>query len=316
MRFIASHITRFRYSKPVFLEPHAIRMRPRSDPWQRLTRFRIEIEPEPALLSEGTDAEGNDIAHAWFSDLTKTLAIRTDFEVETLRKDAFDYMVVGEGAMRLPAEYPSGFQPQLAGALALCEPDSNAAADFVRSVVEQTRGQTLPFLTCLNEAIYRSHKMVVRVDGDPLPPSKTLKARRVACRDLAVLFAECCRTVGIAARFVSGYAEQGSQTDENHMHAWAEVFLPGGGWRGYDPSQGLAISDRHVAVAASVDPRLAAPTTGTYRGDASAELMDADIHLRSHGGRVPGHQDSAGLAPPLSVEKRSNAAIPYTSCRQ
>ena len=284
MRFTASHTTRFQYSEPVYLEPHAIRMRPRSDPWQRLASFRIEIEPEPVLLSEAVDPEGNDIAHAWFSDLTETLAIRIAFEVETLREDPFDYMVVGEGAMTLPAKYPIDLQRNLADALALCEPGSDAAASFVRPIVEQTRGQTLPFLTCLNEAIYRSHKTVVRVHGDALPPSKTLKARRVACRDLAVLYAECCRTVGIAARFVSGYAEHSSRTDAHHMHAWAEVFLPGGGWRGYDPSQGLAVADRHIAVAASVEPRLAAPTTGTYRGDAATEAMDVEISLRSHAG--------------------------------
>ena len=287
MRFIATHMTRFRYSGPVFLEPHAIRMRPRSDPWQRLASFRIEIVPEPAMLNESVDAEGNDIAHAWFSDLTQALAIRIEFEVETLRKDPFDYMVEGEGAMRLPVTYPSDLQPSLAAALALCEPDSDAAASFVRPIVEQTGGQTLPFLTCLNEAIYRSHKTVVRAQGGPLLPSKTLEARQVACRDIAVLFAECCRTVGIAARFVSGYATHSSRTHVNHMHAWAEVFLPGGGWRGYDPSQGLAVSDRHVAVAASVDPRLAAPTTGTYRGDAATEAMDFEISLRSYESTPP-----------------------------
>ena len=282
MRFIASHTTRFRYTAPVYLEPHAIRMRPRSDAWQRLARFQIEIEPEPALLSEAVDSEGNDIAHAWFSDLTKTLAIRVEFEVETLREDPFDYLVVGEDAMSLPAEYPGNMRQSVAAALALSEPGSNAAAGFARPIVEQARGQTLPFLTCLNEAIYRSSKTVVRVHGDPLPPSETLKARRVACRDLAVLFAECCRTVGIAARFVSGYAEHSSRTDANHMHAWTEVFLPGGGWRGYDPSQGLAVADRHIAVAASVDPRLAAPTTGTYRGAAATEAMEFEISLRPH----------------------------------
>ena len=212
------------------------------------------------------------------------MAIHIEFEVETLRVDPFDYMLAGEAAMGLPAEYPSDLEPHLASALALCEPGSDAAANFARPIIEQTRGQTLPFLACLNEAIYRNYKTVVREHGDPLPPSKTLEVRRIACRDVAVLFAECCRTVGIAARFVSGYAEHGSETDENHMHAWAEVFLPGGGWRGYDPSQGLAVSDRHVAVAASVDPRLAAPTTGTYRGDASTELMDAEIRLRSDAG--------------------------------
>jgi transglutaminase-like putative cysteine protease len=87
-----------------------------------------------------------------------------------------------------------------------------------------------------------------------------------------VLFCEACRSRGIPARFVSGYEREASLQERSHMHAWAEVYLPGGGWRGYDPSQGLAVSTTHVALAAAADPAMAAPITGTYRGSGAATM--------------------------------------------
>ena len=112
-----------------------------------------------------------------------------------------------------------------------------------------------------------------------------LAAGRGACRDLAVLFVACCRAVGLAARFASGYAH--SETAQpTELHAWGEVFLRGGGWRGYDPGLGLAVADRHVTVAAAADPRDAAPVTGTFRGDGVTASLAAEIELEATGSRA------------------------------
>lgn len=281
MRFLARHTTRFRYTAPIYLEPHTIRLRPRSDSWQRLEHYRMVIDPEPSLLSEVLDSEANSVAHAWFSDLTDSLVIRTEFEVETLRVNPFEYLLLGRGSMRVPVEYPQELRASLSSALARSEPRARAVDEFANRIAERSGRRTTEFLTLLTEELHDRYRVVVREHGDPLPPSETLAAEQVACRDLAMLFADCCRSVGIASRFVSGYTASESGADDHHMHAWAEVYLPGGGWRGYDPSLGLAVADRHIAVASAAAASRAAPTTGTFRGDATAEPLAVEIAVKT-----------------------------------
>jgi len=277
MRLVATHTTRFRYSAPVYSEPHVIRLRPRCDSFQRLLRYRLKVTPEPELLSEALDVEGNVVAHAWFSGLAQALHVTSEFEVETLRINPFDYLVIGDGAGRLPFEYSVALRERLAPSLARPAGADPAVDEFMRPILAQSGRQPLAFLSALNQAIHESHAVTVREHGEPLLPAQTLAAERVACRDLAVLFTDCCRAVGIAARFVSGYQEEGRGA--RFMHAWAEVYLPGGGWRGYDPTQGLAVADRHVAVAAGNSPSDASPIRGSFRGDAEAAPLKAEIRI-------------------------------------
>ena len=277
MRFVASHTTRFRYSEPVYLEPHIIRLRPRCDSFQRLLRYRLKVTPDPESLSEALDVEGNVVAHAWFSGLTQSLDVTSEFEVETLRINPFDYLVIGDGAGRLPFEYSATVRDRLAPALARPAGADPAVDDFMRPILARSGQRPLAFLSALNQAIHEACSVTVREHGEPLLPAQTLAAGRVACRDLTVLFMDCCRAVGIASRFVSGYQEQGSGT--RFMHAWAEVYLPGGGWRGYDPTHGLAVADRHVAVAGGTSPSEASPIQGSFRGNAEAAPLKAEIRI-------------------------------------
>ena len=279
MRFAVSHRTRFRYSEPVYLEPHVIRLRPRCDCFQRLLEYRLKVTPAPELLSEGLDADGNVVAHAWFAGLTESLAVTSEFEVETLRSNPFDYLAIGDGARRLPLEYPAPLRDRLAPSLARPDGADPAVEEFIRPIVAQSESQPLAFLSGLNQAIHETWTTNVREHGEPYKPARTLVAEQVACRDLAVLFMDCCRAAGIAARFVSGYQEQGMSADSRFMHAWAEVYLPGGGWRGYDPTQGLAVGDRHIAVAAASVPSVVSPIRGSYRGDAVAVPLEAEIRI-------------------------------------
>ena len=108
--------------------------------------------------------------------------------------------------------------------------------------------------------------VTVHPTGDPWPPEKTLADRTGSCRDIAVLFCEVCRAAGLPSRFVSGYAVDPDHSGCHHLHAWSEIYLPGAGWRGFDPTLGLAVADRHVSLAAARLPALAAPTSGVYRG--------------------------------------------------
>jgi transglutaminase-like putative cysteine protease len=278
MIFDIRHVTRYTYDRPVFLEPHTIRMRPRCDSRQHVQQFALAIEPEPTVRSEFLNIDGNVVTRAWFAGLTNALTIRSACVVETTGNDPFDYLL-DISAGKLPMRYAESLQKPLAP---FSNPanDSDSVRSYAQAVAHEREGLTLPFLYALCDRIYRECRCVIRAAGHPLPASETLAKREGSCRDLAFLFVEACRTQGIAARFVSGYHEGDPDQTEHHLHAWAEVYLPGGGWRGYDPTYGLAVADRHVAVGTSAIPANAAPVTGTFRGTGAKSEMQIQLDIR------------------------------------
>jgi transglutaminase-like putative cysteine protease len=255
----------------VYHEPHTFRLRPREDGAQHLVRYHLEISPPPAGRTECLDQDGNVVVEAWFDRPVDELLVRSAFEVETLRDNPFDFHLASMELAALPLAYPepvrSSMLPYL-GSAAIPGP----VEELARTVAEQTGWKTLPFLTTLNQRVFEMLRHVVRDDGPPLPPERTLAQHEGSCRDVAVLFCAACRSVGIPARFVSGYEREAALQEPANMHAWAEVYLLGGGWRGYDPSQGLAVYTAHVSIAAAADPLLAAPISGTFRGSARARM--------------------------------------------
>ncbi len=260
MRISVVHSTLYRYGTPVLLEPQTFRLRPRSDATQRLVHYAIDIDPTPAGQSWCLDQDGNVVLNAWFHAPADRLSVTSSFEVETLRENPFDF-VLGSSSHDITTLTPYQTPWQA----------SAAVADYSRAKGDAA-SDVLAFLWCLNRALFEDFAHTVREEGPPELVDATLSSRAGTCRDLAVLFCEACRVQGLAARFVSGYEQEASLQERAHMHAWAEVYLPGGGWRGYDPSQGLAVATSHVAVAAAADPLLAAPVSGSYRGGAQAEL--------------------------------------------
>jgi transglutaminase-like putative cysteine protease len=149
---------------------------------------------------------------------------------------------------------------------------------YAQTIAAGAQWNTLSFLSALTRHIFDTCHQVVRPDGAPWPAEQTLHLLEGSCRDLAVLFCDACRQMGIASRFVSGYECASASRTDSYMHAWAEVYLPGIGWRGYDPARGLAVSNRHVAVAAGFDPDLASPVAGWYSGF-SGSHMEALLSL-------------------------------------
>jgi transglutaminase-like putative cysteine protease len=271
MRISLTHSTVYRYEGPVYLEPQTFRMRPREDAAQRLWQYALEISPAPAGKTECLDQDGNVALEAWFDRPVEQLSLKSSFEVETLRENPFDFILADARMATLPFVYREPLRSALAPSLDTSE-ESAAVRDFAMSVVNGTGSQTLVFLTALNRTLFDAFRHVVRDDGPPHPPEVTIRSKEASCRDLAMLFCAACRSMGIAARFVSGYGYGADEQEQSYMHAWAEVYLPGGGWRGYDPSQGFAVADSHVVVAAAADPRLAAPLSGTYRGAARSKM--------------------------------------------
>jgi transglutaminase-like putative cysteine protease len=267
MRISVVHSTVYRYDRPVRLEPHIFRLRPREEPAQRLAGYAIEIEPRPAGTSASLDLDGNAAIEAWFDGPTERLSVRTSFEVETLRDNPFDFLLTSDS---YDAPLRTALAPYLAG----------GDCSEVRGILPDA-AHPLDFLSMLTARLFRDFRHVTRHAGPPLAPEVTLREGSGSCRDLAVVFCSACRARGLAARFVSGY-EQAAALHDGQMHAWAEVYLPGGGWRGYDPSRGLAVAQGHVALAAAADPKLAAPIAGAYRGAAQSR-MEFAISMQTEG---------------------------------
>jgi transglutaminase-like putative cysteine protease len=273
MRIQVHHSTQYLYDSPVFLEPHTFRLRPRDDGAQRLLSYRLDITPVPAGRSDCLDQDGNVAVEAWFDHKLTEWSIESEFAIETLRENPFDY-VASTGMLALAPVYPESVAASLAPYMESSQP-SAAVRQFAASAAAAAGGHTLEFLTVLNRRLFEGFGHEVRDAGPPHPPEVTLGLKTGTCRDLVVLFAAAARAVGIPTRFVSGYEAGAANQEKPNLHAWAEVYLQGGGWRGYDPSAGLAASTRHVAVAAAADPRLAAPITGTVRGSARSEMRFA-----------------------------------------
>ncbi len=281
MLFHIRHTLTYTYGRPVFLEPTTLRLTPRQDASQRLLRHRLEILPTPSGRCQVVEPDGTDATIAWFNHTHQDLTIAMEALVETLRDNPFDWIITDPSARTVPVTYA----PELACSLAPCrasaELDPTVAA-WARARAEEVRGDTSAFLLHLADHIHHDFVHVGRLEGDPFSPAETLRERRGACRDTAMLYIAVCRAVGLAARFVSGYSmHHPPEVSEHELHAWAEVYLPGAGWRGYDPSLGLAVADGHVALAATPDHRLAAPVSGQFRGTGATSEMRYDLTVRA-----------------------------------
>lgn len=277
MRISVTHSTVYRYEFPVYLEPQIFRLRPRANSAQRLVAFDLQVAPTPVGTTECLDQDGNLALNAWFDVPTAELSVVSRFTVELLRENPFDYILTNE-SLHLPLWY----RDPLCAALAPYRNDGHVAdsvKQYANSVAAGAQWNTLWFLTGLTQSISQTFRQVIRPYGPPWPSDQTLGAQEGSCRDLAVLFCDACHVMGIAARFVSGYECASANREDSYMHAWAEVYLPVIGWRGYDPSRGLAVSNRHVAVAAGFNYDLASPVSGWYSGGSGSQ-MEASLWLQ------------------------------------
>ena len=282
MLFEISHATIYSYNSPVFLEPHTFRLRPRQDAALKLIDFNLVIEPAPAGLTESLDVDGNAVTHAWFSGTSDRLAIKAVSKTEAGARNPFGFIFSDAASQEVPMRYShraaATLAPYLARANAVAKVDR-----WAESIAQSAGGETVAFLVALCREIRDRSRYTIREEGEAKPAGETLDDKRGSCRDLAVLFMDACRAQGIAARFVSGYHDSRRNEGQRYMHAWGEVYLPGGGWRAFDPTLGLAVTDGHIAVAAAADPNDAAPVTGTFRGAATERRLKADIEIAISG---------------------------------
>jgi transglutaminase-like putative cysteine protease len=272
MRARVTHSLTYRYSAPVLLGPHRFCLKPRGHGFQRLLHFDLSITPEPASLFPLLAASGDEILRARFCGSTDVFLLRAVSEVETQPPPALE-MCLEEQEPELP--YPAGrLNLDLSGALLGWLPNGQhdpAAVDLAQEALMGSEQRALPFLSQLVAMIQDRVKYTQRHLGPAWPAGRTLKERVGSCRDLAMLMVEACRCVGLPARFVSGYHLVEPRPKRYDLHAWAEVYLPGAGWRGFDPSGKGAIDDRYIVLATSSRPHLTAAVNGTFSGPAQVK---------------------------------------------
>jgi transglutaminase-like putative cysteine protease len=285
MKYAISHTTTYRYERPVLLNSHVLRLQPRTDGFHHLQEYTARVSPTPIGQTTLLDAEGNLTTRCWWGDEPiDCLEIVTTSRVETLCDNPFNYLLE-PWATKLPIDYPTALMGHLSPYLSAAQLGSlatdPAASQLAQEIAYRTNWNTVSFLSELTQLINQQLDYQVRESGDPLPPSITWNQKSGSCRDFVMLFMAVCRAVGLAARFVSGY-EAGDPAYEQTLHAWAEVYLPGAGWRGYDPTMGIVVCDRHIAIAASGWPRYAAPVTGTHRGgNGAAEVLENKVAIET-----------------------------------
>jgi len=272
-RYKILHRTYYNFSGPVRLEPHALRLRPREGHELRIESSSLTITP-PATLRWQRDAEDNSVAIARFESLASQLMIESTVVIEQFNEAPLDFLVA-DYAMDYPFAYQADDRVLLSPYLNAANlPADDPLAVWVASVWQPGEPiQTYALLQRLCTRIYQTLAYRLREEPGVQRPADTLSRGTGSCRDSATLFMEAARHLGLAARFVSGYLyAPPSNVNFGATHAWAEVFLPGAGWKGFDPSIGDIAGSHHIAVAVARLPESVPPVAGSFVGPPGANL--------------------------------------------
>jgi len=270
MELRVNHLLRYEYSSAVFLQPHTLYLYPRIYPHQRLDRYTLRIDPKPDMQVQNIDVEGNVQQIIYFNQSADSLTVEAEMVVQSTVYNSFDFVLFPFEAQKLPFTYSASDQILLAPYLERVDVTS-LVDQYARQLASEAKWQTVPFLSLVCTTIWRNFTYQVRQEGPAHSPEETLTSRQGSCRDYTVLYIAICRSLGLAARFVSGYL-YGSPQQEHELHAWAEVYLPGAGWRGFDPSEGSVVTNQHIFLAASRNHNQLAPLAGTFRGSAQSTM--------------------------------------------
>ena len=272
-RYNILHRTYYNYSGEVKLGPHTLRLRPREDHELRIESSTLNITP-PAILHWCRDVEGNSVATATFDVPASQLVFESEIIIQHFNEAPLEFLVADYAI-----EYPFAYQPDdkilLEPYITLAEPTS---ADVLKKWVANIwqagdQVQTYVLLQRLNTHIHQSLTYQLREEFGVQTVAETLSLGTGSCRDFAYLFMEAARCLGLASRFVSGYLHAPPSTvDYGATHAWAEVYLPGAGWKGFDPSCGEIVGTKHIAVAVARLPESVPPIAGSFVGPPGSEL--------------------------------------------
>jgi transglutaminase-like putative cysteine protease len=263
-----SHFTRYDYAQEVSFAPHLLYLRPRETPLHRLRSFRCNLAPQARLVTT-LDAQDNAALWAHFRDRASILDIDLEFEIETLDSNPFDFLL-RPAAARFPFHYTPAEQFALAPYLVPpFDSTQNRLHGWLDEHLVDAPPETLPFISELNALIHESVAYTRREEGGIQPSAETLALGSGSCRDFAVLLIEVFRSLGVAARFVSGYLYDPPPPEEKNpppgaMHAWVEIYLPGAGWKGLDPTRNMFCDDAFIPVAHAAQADTVNPIQGNY----------------------------------------------------
>src|SRR5580700_7346725 len=287
------HVTTYRYKQPVSFGEHRMMLRPRDSYDQRLIEARLVIDPEPAVLNWTHDAFGNCVAIARFAGRADKLTFDSTIRLDHEPNNALEFELE-DYALDYPFSYSAEEIPDLSRAIERQYLDPNRDVDrwahqFLR---KQGPTGTRDLLAAMTHAIHERFTYVSRSEMGTQDPAVTLRLGSGTCRDFALLMMEAVRSLGLAARFVSGYlyvpGKEGGRVGGGATHAWLEVYLPGAGWVEFDPTNGIIGNRDLIRVAVVRDPRQAVPISGTWIGD-PADLIGMDVAVAvTSNGHSPG----------------------------
>lgn len=282
------HLTIYRYRRPVAFGEHRMMFRPLESHDQRVLSAELDISPDPSLVRHIHDVGGLPVGVVRFEARSERLVFDSLVRLVHTPQAPLD-LEDPDAVLHVGA--PFAYGPEEAGELAasiLRRPyDATGSVEaWARRFVRPAGGTPVSsVLTAMTHAIREEFAYALRLDGPPRAPAQTLAERQGACRDFAVLMIDAARSLGLAARFVSGYVYSTSgksgRRGGGHTHAWVRAYVPGCGWTDFDPTNGIIGSADLIRTAVVTDPRLAVPLYGSYAGDAEDYLgMDVEVEVR------------------------------------
>jgi uncharacterized protein (DUF2126 family)/transglutaminase-like putative cysteine protease len=278
-----THVTHYRYEKPVSLGPQVVRLRPAAHCRTPILNYTLRITPKEHFLNWQQDPQGNFQARLVFPDKTDEFKVEVELTADMATINPFDFFVEAS-ADEFPFKYDAIMAHELRPYLELEALGPGLSSLLAK--IPRTKRKPIDFLVDLNGLIHNEVAYVVRLEPGVQTVEQTLELKSGSCRDSAWLLVQVCRQLGIAARFVSGYLIQltadqkpvdggaaGPENDFTDLHAWAEVYLPGAGWVGLDATSGLLTGEGHIPLAATSDPETAAPISGAINEGGKVETQ-------------------------------------------